>query len=111
MGFEVETAADGREALAKVVLTRPDLVVLDVSMPGIDGFEVLERLRRDGISTPVIFLTARAVLPDSVRGLHLGADDYVTKPFSLEELLAVSRRSFDVSRRTIVGSANWLSTT
>ena len=88
VGFEVETAADGREALTKVVLTRPDLVVLDVSMPGIDGFEVLERLRRDGISTPVIFLTARDAPPDSVRGLHLGADDYVTKPFSLEELLA-----------------------
>jgi len=88
VGFEVDTAADGREALAKVAATRPDLVVLDISMPGIDGLEVVERLRRDGVTTPVVFLTARDAPADRVRGLHLGADDYITKPFSLEELLA-----------------------
>ena len=88
MGFEVDTAADGREALAKIAATRPDLVVLDISMPGIDGLEVVQRLRRDGVSTPVVFLTARDAPADRVKGLHLGADDYITKPFSLEELLA-----------------------
>jgi two-component system OmpR family response regulator len=88
VGFEVDTAADGREALAKVALLQPDLVVLDISMPGIDGLEVVERLRRDGVTTPVIFLTARDAPAHRVKGLHLGADDYVTKPFSLEELLA-----------------------
>ena len=88
VGFEVDTAADGREALAKVAATRPDLVVLDISMPGIDGLEVVERLRRDGVTIPVVFLTARDAPADRVRGLHLGADDYITKPFSLEELLA-----------------------
>jgi two-component system, OmpR family, response regulator len=97
VGFEVDTAADGREALTRIVQGDPDLVVLDISMPQLDGLEVVERLRRDGITTPVIFLTARDAPTDRVRGLHLGADDYVTKPFSLEELLArieaVLRRS------------------
>ncbi|HEV7525141.1 MAG TPA: response regulator transcription factor [Acidimicrobiia bacterium] len=88
VGFEVDIAQDGREALAKVVATRPDLIVLDISMPGLDGLDVIQRLRRDGIDTPVVFLTARDAPADRVRGLHLGADDYITKPFSLEELLA-----------------------
>ena len=88
VGFDVDTAADGREALAKVADTRPDLVVLDVSMPGMDGLEVVQRLRRDGVSTPIVFLTARDAPADRVKGLHLGGDDYITKPFSLEELLA-----------------------
>jgi two-component system OmpR family response regulator len=88
VGFEVDVAADGREALAKVASGRPDLVVLDISMPGIDGLEVVERIRRDGVSTPVVFLTARDAPAERVRGLHVGADDYLTKPFSLEELLA-----------------------
>ena len=100
VGFDVETASDGRDALAKVADTRPDLVVLDISMPHLDGIEVIERLRRDGIHTPVIFLTARDAPADRVRGLHLGADDYVTKPFSLEELLA---RIEAVLRRTSGG--------
>jgi two-component system, OmpR family, response regulator len=97
VGFDVETAADGRDALAKVATTTPDLVVLDISMPELDGVDVLERMRRDGIGVPVIFLTARDAPSDRVRGLHLGADDYVTKPFSLEELLA---RIEAVLRRT-----------
>jgi two-component system, OmpR family, response regulator len=88
VGFDVDTAVDGRDALAKIASTRPDLVVLDISMPGIDGIEVLQRIRRDGVSTPVVFLTARDAPADRVKGLHLGADDYITKPFSLEELLA-----------------------
>ncbi len=88
VGFEVDTAADGREALAKVAATRPDLVVLDITMPHMDGLEVVERLRRDGVTTPVVFLTARDAPVDRVKGLHLGADDYITKPFSLDELLA-----------------------
>jgi two-component system OmpR family response regulator len=97
VGFDVETAADGREALAKIATTNPDLVVLDISMPELDGVEVLQRMRRDGIGVPVIFLTARDSPADRVRGLHLGADDYVTKPFGLEELLA---RIEAVLRRT-----------
>jgi len=88
VGFEVDTAADGREALAKIASTRPDLVVLDISMPGMDGLEVVQRLRRDGVATPIVFLTARDAPADRVKGLHLGGDDYITKPFSLEELLA-----------------------
>ena len=100
VGFEVDTAADGREALAMVASTRPDLVVLDVSMPGIDGFEVVERLRRDGLDTPVMFLTARDAPTDRVKGLHLGGDDYMTKPFSLDELLA---RIEAILRRASVG--------
>ena len=88
VGFDVEVAADGRDALAKIASTRPDLVVLDIAMPDMDGLEVVQRLRRDGVNTPVVFLTARDAPSDRVRGLHLGADDYITKPFSLEELLA-----------------------
>jgi two-component system, OmpR family, response regulator len=88
VGFEVDTAADGREALAKIASTQPDLVVLDISMPDMDGLEVVQRLRRDGVSTPIVFLTARDAPADRVKGLHLGGDDYITKPFSLEELLA-----------------------
>jgi two-component system OmpR family response regulator len=88
VGFDVDTAIDGRDALAQVASTNPDLIVLDVSMPGIDGLDVVQRLRRDGLGTPVVFLTARDAPAERVRGLHLGADDYITKPFSLEELLA-----------------------
>ncbi len=88
VGFEVDTAGDGREALDKVAASTPDLVVLDISMPGIDGLDVVQRLRRDGVNTPVVFLTARDAPGERVHGLHLGADDYITKPFSLDELLA-----------------------
>jgi two-component system OmpR family response regulator len=104
VGFEVDTAADGRDALAKIVTTRPDLVVLDIAMPGIDGLEVVERLRRDGVATPVVFLTARDSPADRVRGLHRGADDYITKPFSLEELLA----RIEAVLRRVAPNERWL---
>ncbi len=96
-GFEVATASDGQEALAAAERFRPDLLVLDVMMPGLDGFGVVRRLRQNGSSTPVLFLTARDAGEDKVAGLTLGGDDYVTKPFSLDEVLAriraVLRRS------------------
>ena len=88
VGYDVDVAADGIQAVDKAVSSRPDLVVLDVMMPGRDGFEVLRRLRADGITTPVIFLTARDTTEDKLSGFTKGGDDYVTKPFSLEELLA-----------------------
>jgi two-component system, OmpR family, response regulator len=96
-GFEVTTAASGAEAVRAAASRRPDLVLLDVMMPDGDGFEALRRMRSAGIEVPVIFLTARDEEPDRVNGFDLGADDYVTKPFSLNELLgrirAVLRRS------------------
>ena len=87
-GFEVATASDGREAVATAKAFRPDLMVLDVMMPEMDGFEVVRRLRQDGVRPPVVFLTARDSTEDKVTGLTLGGDDYVTKPFSLEEVIA-----------------------
>ena len=96
-GFEVATAADGQQALALADSFKPDLLVLDVMMPGLDGFGVVRRLRQAGRRTPVVFLTARDAAEDKVSGLTLGGDDYVTKPFSLDEVLAriraVLRRS------------------
>jgi two-component system OmpR family response regulator len=96
-GFEVRTAADGAGALAAVRDLAPDLVVLDVMLPDTDGFELQARIRGDGRHVPVLFLTARDAIEDRVRGLTLGADDYMTKPFSLEELVA---RVHAVLRRT-----------
>ncbi len=87
-GFEVESAADGAAGLDKARSFRPDALILDVMMPGMDGFGMLRRLRADGIDAPVLFLTARDEVSDKVTGLTLGADDYVTKPFSLEEVVA-----------------------
>lgn len=87
-GFDVVVAADGRSALTTARANRPDLVVLDVMLPDIDGFEVCRRLRADGVDTPVLFLTARDSSDEAVRGLTLGGDDSVTKPFSLEEVIA-----------------------
>lgn len=86
-GFEVVTAASGGAAVRAAASSRPDLVLLDVMMPDGDGFEVLRRIRLGGCEVPVIFLTARDEVPDRVRGFALGGDDYVTKPFSLDELL------------------------
>jgi two-component system, OmpR family, response regulator len=87
-GFAVESAASGDEALSKVIAFHPDLVVLDVMLPDLDGFEVRRRLGERGDDVPVLFLTARDTTEDKVRGLSIGGDDYVTKPFSLEELVA-----------------------
>jgi len=96
-GFTAIRATNGVAALEVTRSARPDLVILDVSMPQVDGFAVLERLRRAGNEVPIIVLTARHDRDDRVRGLRLGADDYVTKPFGLEELLlrvrAVLRRT------------------
>jgi two-component system OmpR family response regulator len=99
-GFEVTTAASGTEAVRAASSRRPDLVLLDVMMPDGDGFEALRRMRSAGIEVPVIFLTARDEEPDRVNGFDLGADDYVTKPFSLNELLGRIRA---VLRRTRPG--------
>jgi two-component system response regulator MprA len=87
-GYVVETAADGGEALAAVERSTPDLVVLDVGLPGVDGLAVSRRLRAKGLAVPVLLLTARDSVPDRVAGLDAGADDYLVKPFATEELLA-----------------------
>jgi two-component system, OmpR family, response regulator MprA len=87
-GYEVLLAADGMEAIRTVNAEAPDVVVLDVMMPGVDGFGVVRRLRQDGIDTPILLLTARDAVPDRVTGLTTGADDYLVKPFALEELVA-----------------------
>ncbi len=86
--FDVRVACNGREALDAVEQFAPDLAVLDIMMPGIDGFEVARRLRNQGARLPILFLTARDATEDKVRGLTLGGDDYMTKPFSVEELVA-----------------------
>jgi len=87
-GFEVASAANGLAALELARSFRPDLLVLDIMMPGLDGFGVVRRLRSEGSRTPVVFLTAKDATEDKVQGLTLGGDDYVTKPFSLEEVVA-----------------------
>jgi two-component system OmpR family response regulator len=87
-GCEVSSAATGEQALHQVATNPPDLVVLDVVLPDLDGFEVCRRLRAGGNEVPVIFLTARDTSSDTVTGLALGGDDYVTKPFSVEALVA-----------------------
>ena len=88
-GYEIELAADGREALDRLEGdTEPDAMILDVLMPGVDGLEVCRRLRGTGSKLPVLMLTARTQVEDRVEGLDAGADDYVTKPFALDELLA-----------------------
>ncbi len=86
-GYEVDTAADGLEALEKARSSPPDLVILDVMMPGLDGIEVAKRLRQAG-KVPVLMLTARGTVADKVAGLDSGADDYLVKPFDFDELLA-----------------------
>ena len=87
-GFAVRVAADGLEALQRIAAQEPDLIVLDVGLPGPDGMRLAERLRRDGLATPILMLTARDAVGDRVAGLESGADDYLVKPFALEELVA-----------------------
>ena len=87
-GWDVKLASDGQKALSVIREFRPDVVVLDVMLPDIDGLTVLARLRADGIHVPILFLTAKDAVEDRVAGLTVGGDDYVTKPFSLEELVA-----------------------
>src|ERR1700756_5941430 len=100
-GFEVVTAASGAEAVRAAASCRPDLVLLDVMMPYGDGFDALRRIRSGGCEVPVIFLTARDEVSDRVKGFAMGGDDYVTKPFSLEELLGRIRA---VLKRTRPGA-------
>jgi two-component system response regulator MprA len=106
-GYEIELASDGREALDRMdaEAADPDAVVLDVLMPGVDGLEVARTLRRTGNRVPILMLTARTQIDDRVEGLDAGADDYLTKPFALEELLARLRA---LLRRTADGSGELL---
>ena len=104
-GYAVGLASDGGEALEKVEAEPPDAVILDVLMPGTDGLEVSRTLRSSGNRVPVLMLTARAEVGDRVAGLDAGADDYLTKPFALEELLARLRA---LLRRTADGSGEAL---
>jgi two-component system response regulator MprA len=99
-GYDVDLAADGEEALESVRRAEPDALILDVLMPGVDGLEVSRRLRRSGSKVPILMLTARDAIENRVEGLDAGADDYVTKPFALEELLARVRA---LLRRTTGG--------
>jgi two-component system OmpR family response regulator len=96
-GFDVVTAGAGREALSAAQESRFDLIVLDVMLPDLDGLDVARRLRSDGVTTPILFLTARTRLDDKAAAFDVGADDYVTKPFSLAEIVmrvrAILRRS------------------
>lgn len=96
-GYEVVTAGSGSEAIEVIEKTQPDLIILDVMLPDIDGFTVTRRIRQEGIDAPVLFLTARDDTQDKVMGLTVGGDDYVTKPFSLEEVVARIRA---ILRRT-----------
>ncbi|GAA4394199.1 response regulator transcription factor [Tsukamurella soli] len=87
-GFDVATALDGPAAIDRARTFKPDVMILDIMMPGMDGLGLLKRLRQDGIEAPALFLTAKDSVEDKVAGLTLGGDDYVTKPFSLEEVVA-----------------------
>jgi two-component system alkaline phosphatase synthesis response regulator PhoP len=99
-GYEVVSAADGREGLNLAMTRKPDLVLLDIMLPGISGYEVCRELRDRGFSMPVIMLTARQEEFDKLHGFEMGADDYVTKPFSVQELLARVRAVLQRSRTT-----------
>ena len=100
-GWDVRVAPDGQKALAITREFRPDVIVLDIMLPDIDGMQVLSRLRADNVQTPVLFLTAKDALDDRIAGLTIGGDDYVTKPFSLEELVARLR---GLIRRSMLSS-------
>ncbi len=101
-GFEVAGAADGGAALVAAEKVAPDVIVLDVAMPGLDGLAVCRRLRHKGLPTPILMLTARDAVPDRVAGLEAGADDYLVKPFAVQELIAriraLTRRHSDPQR-------------
>lgn len=103
-GWEVRTAPDGLTAVKVAREFRPDAAVLDIMLPDFDGLKLMQRLRADGITTPVLFLTAKDALEDRIAGLTAGGDDYVTKPFSLEEVVARVRGL--IRRSTLVVDAN-----
>ena len=102
-GFEVETVGDGEAALAAFETVRPDLILLDLMLPRVDGFEVFRRLREAGAASPVIMLTARGEVTDRIVGLEIGADDYVSKPFSPKEVVARVRAVLRRSRAAADG--------
>jgi len=99
-GYEVDTAMEGNSGLQKVLLNQYDLILLDVMLPGVSGFDICKSARKEGVNTPIILLTAKGEEIDKVLGLELGADDYITKPFSLRELLA---RIKTILRRAPIG--------
>jgi two-component system response regulator MprA len=109
-GFDVTVAADGGAALAAAEHSAPDLIVLDVAMPGLDGLAVCRRLRSRGLATPILMLTARDAVPDRVAGLEAGADDYLVKPFAVQELIArlraLKRRHGDNAGQGFLSYAN-----
>ncbi len=100
-GYEVTVAADGGAALAEAERAAPDVIVLDVAMPALDGLAVCRRLRSKGLPTPILMLTARDAVPDRVAGLEAGADDYLVKPFAVQELIARLRA---LTRRGATGT-------
>jgi two-component system, OmpR family, response regulator MprA len=109
-GFEVTLAADGGAALVAAERSAPDVIVLDVAMPGLDGLAVCRRLRARGLDTPVLMLTARDAVPDRVSGLEAGADDYLVKPFAVVELVArlraLTRRGREAGARGMLSYAD-----
>ena len=105
-GYEIDTASTARSAMSTAIASRPDMMVLDVMLPDFDGLEIARRLRADGHAVAILFLTARDTVEDRVHGLRIGGDDYMTKPFSLEELVervrAILRRTHHVAADTDV---------
>ena len=99
-GYEVDTAMEGNSGLQKVLQNQYDLILLDVMLPEVSGFDICKAARKEGVNTPIILLTAKGEEIDKVLGLELGADDYITKPFSLRELLA---RIKTILRRAPIG--------
>ncbi|MGO2749060.1 MAG: response regulator transcription factor [Pseudoclavibacter sp.] len=107
-GWQVDVANNGRDALAKFTAERPDVVVLDIMLPDIDGLSILRNLRGQGHATPVLFLTAKDSIDDRIIGLTAGGDDYMTKPFSLEELVARLRGLIQRAGEAVADDASQL---
>lgn len=104
-GYAVDTSADGKEGLWYALHNQYDLIILDIMLPGMDGWQILAEVRKKGLKTPVLMLTARDTKADIVKGLDIGADDYLVKPFAMEELLArirsLIRRSYDQAQSAL----------
>src|SRR4051794_2977445 len=108
-GYEVDEAQTGRAGLTAAQSTNPDLIVLDVMLPDYDGFDIAKRLRADGLTMPILFLTAKDSIDDKVRGFSAGADDYVTKPFSLAEIVLRVRAILQRSQASMPAARSQLS--